>query len=55
MKDLVALFTSQLAEALNIGKNASLSSCDKEIKKRCYNRPRRIWNWRKNCCTASCQ
>jgi glucose/mannose-6-phosphate isomerase len=32
MKDLVALFTSQLAEAINIGKNASLSSCDKEIK-----------------------
>jgi len=32
MKDLVALFTSQLVEALNIGKEAKLSSCDKEIR-----------------------
>jgi len=32
MKELVALFPSQLTEALNIGKNASLSSCGKEIR-----------------------
>ena len=32
MKELVALFTAQLKEALHIGKNASLSACDKEFR-----------------------
>ena len=32
MKELVALFTAQLKEALQIGKNASLSASDKEFR-----------------------
>jgi len=32
MKELVALFTSQLEEALTIGKTVNLSSCNKEIR-----------------------
>ena len=32
MKELVALFTTQLTEAIHIGKNTNLSACDKKLR-----------------------